>query len=126
MYTEVKAMWLELQVFGFRALWSPYFLGFVILLGVIYYLFTGPLRHIFGDVEKPTLIQQLFFYSSLLLLYIVKGSPVDLLSHIMMSAHMAQMALLYMVFPIFLIRGLPVWVWKKFINLPVINILFKF
>lgn len=119
-------MWLDLQIFGFRALWSPYFMIFVAILGLLYFLFTGPLRHKFGDVDKPTIKQQSFFYSGLLLLYIVKGSPVDLLSHIMMSAHMAQMALLYMVFPIFIIRGLPVWMWEKVIHLPVINILFRF
>lgn len=119
-------MWLDIQIFGFRALWSPYFITFVVILGIIYFLLTGPLRHIFGDVEKPTVREQAFFYSGLFLLYIVKGSPVDLLSHIMMSAHMAQMAILYMALPIFLIRGLPVWVWEKFVNLPLIKPVFNF
>src|SRR5699024_8382990 len=119
-------MWLDLQIFGFRALWSPYFLMFTIAIAVLYFLFTGPLRHKLGDVEKATGRQQLFFYSGLALLYFVKGSPIDLLSHIMMSAHMAQMAILYMVLPIFIIRGLPVWFWKSLVNTPIIKPLFNF
>lgn len=118
-------MWLNLQIFGFRAMWSPYFMLFVISLAVLYFLFTGPLRHKFGDVIKPTRAQKVFFYIGLILLYAVKGAPVDLLSHIIMSAHMIQMAILYLLFPIFIIRGLPVWVLEKFIALPVINKVFK-
>lgn len=118
-------MWLNLQIFGFRALWSPYFLTFVVILGVLYFLYTGPLRHRFGEVAKVTGKQQAFFYSGLVLLYLVKGAPVDLLSHIMMSAHMIQMAILYLLFPILIIRGLPVWVLERFIALPVIKQIFK-
>ena len=50
----------------------------------------------------------------------------DLLSHIMLGAHMIQMALLYFVAPILLIRGLPEWVWKRIVNYPVIRPLFRF
>jgi len=119
-------MWLEIQIFGFRALWSPYFLTFVIVLGLVYFLITGPKRTRFGEVSKPTINQQLFFYTGLILLYIVKGAPIDLLSHIMMSAHMIQMSVLYFIVPIFFIRGLPVWIIERFIQLPVIKPLFRF
>lgn len=119
-------MWLDIQIFGFRALWSPYFFIFVVLLAIAYYIFTGPMRHLFGEVAKPKKSEQAFFYSGMLVLYIAEGSPVDLLSHIMMSAHMTQMALFYMVFPIFMIRGIPGWVWKKFINIKSIKPILKF
>lgn len=119
-------MWWELQIFGFRALWSPYFLTFILILAVLYYLFTGPLRKVFGDVVKPTINQQAFMYSGLVLLYIIKGSPIDLLSHIMLSAHMMQMGLLYLVLPIFIIRGVPAWMLERFIALPVIKPIFTF
>lgn len=119
-------MWLEIQIFGFRALWSPYFLTFVIVLGLVYFLITGPKRTIFGKVSKPTMNQQLFFYTGLILLYIVKGAPIDLFSHIMMSAHMIQMSVLYFIIPIFFIRGLPVWIIQRLIQLPVIKPLFRF
>ncbi|HLR59134.1 MAG TPA: cytochrome c oxidase assembly factor CtaG [Pseudogracilibacillus sp.] len=118
-------MWLELQIFGFRALWSPYFLAFVILVSLLYYLLTGPYRHVFGDVKKASINEQLLFYSGMLVIYIAQGSPVDLLAHIMMSAHMTQMALFYLLFPILIIRGLPNWLWEKIINIKGLKTFFK-
>lgn len=118
-------MWLDIQVFGFRSLWSPYFLTFVLALIVSYYLITGPMRGKFGkDLPKPTMFQQMFFYLGMILLYAVKGAPVDLLSHIMMTAHMIQMAILYFIIPIFIIRGIPEWLWRYFVNLPIIKQVF--
>jgi len=114
-------MWLELQIFGFRALWSPYFFLYVLSLGVLYFLITGPLRHKFGGTEKPSGKQQAYFYSALLLLYIVKGSPIDLLTHITLTAHMIQMAVYLLLVPIFIIKGLPKWIWKKVLHMPVIE-----
>jgi len=119
-------MWLDIQIFGFRALWSPFFLTFLILIGIFYFIITGPKRHIFGDVTKPTVNQQIFFYSALILLYTVKGAPIDLLSHIMMSAHMIQMCILYFVIPIFFIRGLPTWMIEKMIHQPIVKPIFRF
>jgi len=119
-------MWLQLQIFGFRALWSPYFMMFIIGLALIYYLITCPYRHKFGGGEKPSIKQQSFFYSALVLLYIVKGSPVDLLTHIMLTAHMIQMAIYYFVFPIFIIQGIPTWVWKKIVRRPVVKPVLQF
>lgn len=119
-------MWLDLQIFGFRALWSPYFLTYILVIALAYYLITGPYRHKFGEYEKTSTKQKTYFYFGLLLLYIVKGSPVDLLSHIMLSAHMAQLAVYFLVFPIFIIKGIPTWIWKKVIELPIIKPLFTF
>ncbi|SEH70660.1 putative membrane protein [Halobacillus karajensis] len=104
-------MWLELQIFGFRALWSPYYFLFVLLLAAFYFYITGPGRK--KGTERPSGAQQFMFYSGMLLLYIVKGSPVDLLGHIMFTAHMTQMAIYYLLFPILVIKGLPTWIWKK-------------
>ncbi|MHA6251409.1 cytochrome c oxidase assembly factor CtaG [Oceanobacillus sp. CAU 1775] len=116
-------MWLELQIFGFRALWSPYFLAFCIILALIYYLMTGPYRHKFGggNEEPPTVKQHLFIYIGLFLLYVVKGSPVDLLSHIMLTAHMTQMAIFLLLFPILIIKGIPLWIWEKIVYAPIIK-----
>lgn len=118
-------MWLDIQIFGFRGLWSPYFLSFIIILGILYYLITGPLRFNYGVEEKPTVKQQIYFYTGLLLLYIVKGSPIDLLAHIILTAHMIQMAVYLLLFPVLMIKGIPVWIWKKIIETPVIKKIFK-
>src|SRR5699024_3373216 len=63
---------------------------------------------------------------ALILLYTVKGAPIDLLSHIMMSAHMIQMCILYFVIPIFFIRGLPTWMIEKMIHQPIVKPLSRF
>lgn len=125
-------MWLNMQIFGFRALWSPYYFLFLLGLALIYYFITGPYRFKLGadeNIKYPTIKQQVTFYSGLLLLYIVKGSPVDLMSHITLTAHMLQMAMYYLVFPILIIKGIPAWLWEKFVNIPklkpVINVLTK-
>lgn len=119
-------MWLNLQIFGFKALWSPYFLLFILALGCLYFLITGPFRHKFGAVDKPTLFQQVMFYLGLILLYALKGAPVDLLSHIMFSAHMLQTALLYFVFPVLIIKGIPKWLWEKLLSKRFVKKIFDF
>ncbi|WP_156290452.1 cytochrome c oxidase assembly factor CtaG [Oceanobacillus salinisoli] len=119
-------MWLELQIFGFRALWSPYFFIFLLVIAIAYYLITGPYRHIFGGDTRPTRIQQFSFYIGIVLIYIAKGSPVDLLSHIMLTAHMTQMAIYLIIVPILIIKGLPVWIWKKIYHVPVLGNIIDF
>lgn len=119
-------MWLQLQIFGFRALWSPYFLTFLALIAIVYFFMTIVRKDKYLGDEKVTRNQQLFFYSGIILLYIVKGSPIDLLSHIMMSFHMLQTATLYFIVPIFLIRGIPTPWWEKIVELPVIKQIVQF
>lgn len=119
-------MWLNLQIFGFRALWSPYFLSYVVLLALAYYVITGPLRHKFStDAPRPSGLQQFYFYTAMLLLYIVKGSPIDLLTHIMLTFHMVQMAIYLLVVPILIIKGIPAWFWSKIVYVPIIRPIVK-
>lgn len=94
---------------------------FVLALVVAYFLLTGPFRHKFGGDAKPTGRQQFFFYLAMVLLYMIKGSPIDLLTHIMLTAHMIQMAIYYLIFPILILKGIPAWIWRKFVTLPVIK-----
>ncbi|SHF48793.1 cytochrome c oxidase assembly factor CtaG [Ornithinibacillus halophilus] len=119
-------MWLDLQIFGFRALWSPYYFLFVLAIGIAYYLITVQFRHKFGIDAKPSTKQQTSFYIGLVLLYVVKGGPIDLLSHIMLTAHMVQMAIYYIVFPLLIIKGIPEWIWERVVNKPVIKPIIKF
>ncbi|MFD2760568.1 cytochrome c oxidase assembly factor CtaG [Lentibacillus juripiscarius] len=121
-------MWLDIQIFGFRALWSPYYFLFVLGMAIIYYLMTGPYRHKFGggNESRPSRKQQAFFYSGMVLLYAVKGAPVDLLSHMMLTAHMIQMAIYYLIVPIFIIKGIPAWLWRKVVCRPKIKPILMF
>jgi putative membrane protein len=116
---------MSFDIFGFRALWSPYYLVVMILITVLYFMIIGPWRSKFKDSSPVTTKQQLLFVSSILGLYISKGSPLDLLGHIMFSAHMAQMAILYLVVPPLLILGIPDWLWRTIIYRPVIKPLVK-
>lgn len=113
----------SLEIFGFRALWSPYFLGAVVFITVLYFF----LMKRFGSEEERASRKEIgLFVTAMFLLYASKGSPIDLLGHIMFSAHMAQMAVLYLIVPPLIILGIPPWFWKKVIFLPVVKPLFRF
>ncbi|MGP4072533.1 cytochrome c oxidase assembly factor CtaG [Piscibacillus sp. B03] len=114
-------MWDKIQIFGFRALWSPEIILITFLLGLLYFLFTGPLKHKAGLTEEPTTKQKINVYTALILFYVVKGSPLYLLSHIVLMAHMVQMAVFYLMVPLLLIKGLPKEWWRKLFNVPVIK-----
>ena len=93
------------SIFGFRALWSPYFFVALVLLVVLYFLLTKKWRHWFDGTEPVTKREIKYFLASMVLLYIVKGSPLDLIGHILFSVHMTQMALLLLgVAPLMIIR----------------------
>lgn len=115
-------MWTDIQIFGFRALWSPYFFLSIVCIGLIYYFWL--VRHKDED-KRPKQKQPKFFYLGLLLLYILKGSPIDLMSHIMFTAHMIQMALLFLLFPIAIIKGMPLWIWEKIFYAPILKHVLK-
>lgn len=101
-----------LSIFGFRALWSPYFLIFVLLLIAAFFYLTVKKRDQFANSE-PLKKEGIIFVISMVLLYVIKGSPVDLMAHIMFSFHMVQMAFLYLVIPPLFIAGVPNWIWEK-------------
>lgn len=101
-----------ISIFGFRALWSPFFIVYLICIIVMYFLITVKFRQKFKHSKPLTKREAFSFITSIILLYIMKGSPLDLLSHILFYMHMVQMAVLYLVIPIFLIKGIPVWLWE--------------
>ncbi|MEI2355182.1 cytochrome c oxidase assembly factor CtaG [Mesobacillus zeae] len=115
----------SLEMFGFRALWSPYY--FLVLAAILagYYLIGYKYFSRFNG-EKTTPLQAVFFTAGMVLLYIIKGSPLDLLGHIAFYAHMIQMAFLYLVIPPLFIFGIPHWIWRRVLNLRVIKPVFTF
>lgn len=116
----------NLQIFGFQALWSPVFLIFTVGLIALYFNLIGYLRPYFKNSAPVTTKTKVFFVSSMILLYLVKGSPIDLLGHIMFSAHMTQMAVLYLVVVPLLILGLPDWFIRTVIEYKIIKPFFNF
>ena len=118
---------MTLDIFGFRALWSPIFLLFLLAATVVFFLITKTYRKKLSDnSEELSKKQAVYFIVTLVLLYAIKGSPIDLLGHIMFSVHMTQMAILYLVIPPLFIVSIPKWMWTGIRNTKVIKPLFHF
>ncbi|MGM0899702.1 MAG: cytochrome c oxidase assembly factor CtaG [Bacillota bacterium] len=111
-------------LFDFRSLWSPFFAVYLFLILILYYLITVKYRKSFKKSVPLSKKQASSFTGFILLLYLLKGSPIDLLSHIMLTMHMVQMAFLLLVVPILFIKGIPVWLWKRIVEIRVIKQLF--
>ncbi|WP_409253579.1 cytochrome c oxidase assembly factor CtaG [Bacillus sp. SCS-153A] len=117
---------MHLGIFGFFALWSPLFIITILLMTTVYFLVTVKWRTKFEESEPLTKKQASFFIISMVLLYAIKGSPVEVMSTMLFSIHMTQMATLYLVFTPVLVLAIPSWIWRKLINLPVVKPLFSF
>jgi putative membrane protein len=116
----------SIDIFGFQALWSPYFFASLIILTAGYLLLVTKYRYVFtGNAPVPAR-QNLIFAVTMLLLYIIKGSPVDLLGHIMFSVHMSQMAILYLVIDPLFIISIPAWLFRWLIAIKGLNTIFNF
>ncbi|OCA83942.1 cytochrome c oxidase assembly factor CtaG [Pseudobacillus wudalianchiensis] len=117
---------MPISIFGFQALWSPYFLSMLIVLTVFYFLGTTKWRSKFEGSEPLKKHQAALFVTAIVVLYAVKGSPIDLLGHIMFTYHMIQMAVLYLIVAPLFLRGVPWWVWKKIIDHRTVKPVFNF
>lgn len=98
--------------FGFRATWNPELIVLVLLLGFAYFSLIGPLRHTFPHAAPVSFGKQTLFAVGLLLFYCGMGSPLNVAGHFLFSAHMLQQSLLYLVMPLLLLAGIPVWLWR--------------
>jgi putative membrane protein len=105
---------MSLAIFGFRALWSPYLLIFVLLITAGFFLITIKYRSVFKNSEPLTKSQAILFIVAMGLFYFTKGGPIDLMGHLMFYAHMIQMAVLLFIIPPILIISIPDWIWEKF------------
>lgn len=117
---------LTLDIFGFQALWSPYFLISIVVLTVAYFMLTVKFRGRFADNEPLTARQAAYFVTAMILIYAIKGSPLDLMGHITFWAHMIQMASLFLIVPPLLVIGIPPWLWRAVLGLPAISNIFAF
>lgn len=116
---------MPLSIFGFSALWSPYFIGVIIAIIIIYFLVTVLWRKDFKVSEPLKKSEAIYFLLAMVVLYTIKGSPVDLTSFILFTMHMVQMAFLLLLLPILLIKGIPWWVWKVVVEAPGSRKIFK-
>ncbi|MBM7692401.1 putative membrane protein [Peribacillus deserti] len=98
----------------------------LVVLTAAFYLLTIKYRSYFKGSTPLTKKQASIFITAMLSLYIIKGSPLDLLGHIMFSAHMTQMAILYLVIPPLFITAFPAWVWRELFKFRLIEKPFSF
>lgn len=115
----------NLWIFGFEALWSPAFFVFMLAVLIAYFLIIGKYRTRFPNAEKVSKRQQFYFTSGIVLLYLVKGGPVDLLGHIIFSAHMAEMAIMFIAVPPLLLLGLPTWLLAHIVSYRLVQLILK-
>ncbi|PEA55341.1 cytochrome c oxidase assembly factor CtaG [Bacillus pseudomycoides] len=115
----------NLWIFGFEALWSPIFFLFILAVVISYFLIIGKYRHRFPDGEEVSKRKIFYFTSGMFLLYLVKGGPIDLLGHIVFSAHMLEMAIMYIAVPPLLLLGLPIWLFEYITSFRLIHIMLR-
>lgn len=115
----------SISIFGFVANWSPYFFVFTVFLTVLYFLITKKWYRNFEDGRPLRPKEGLVFVTSMVLLYTMYGAPVDILSHILFSFHMLQMAIVFLLIAPLMFYAVPGYVWKYFVNLPVIKRIFR-
>lgn len=123
-YQKGAMILMPISIFGFQALWSPVMIGVLVFLTILYFLITVKWRNDFKVSEPLKKKEAAYFLSGIVLLYIVKGSAIDLMAHIMFSYHMVQMAFLLLLVPPILMKGIPWWVWKVVIELPAVRKVF--
>lgn len=116
---------MPLSIFGFRALWSPWFFLSLLVVVALYFLITVKWRHKFENSEPVTGKQITLFLSGMVLLYIIKGSPVDLLGHILFTIHMMQMALMLLIAVPLILMGIPNWIWISLFKVKIIDWIFR-
>ncbi|WP_214827207.1 cytochrome c oxidase assembly protein [Exiguobacterium algae] len=113
-----------LNQFDWVTLWSPWFGVLMVALYVLYADVTEKMAK--QGYASTTLLQKFSMLFAILLYYIGFGSPVDVLAHIILSVHMFQMVLVYVLAPALVIYGLPHWVFEKLFSYKVIGPTFKF
>jgi putative membrane protein len=117
---------LSLEMFGFRALWSPFFFIFLLAILGLYFYITIYKQDTIKGSEPLKRSEGIYFSVAIILLYITKGAPLDLMGHLMFYAHMIQMAILYLVIPPLIIIGIPGWIWRNVLNISIIKPVFSF
>lgn len=108
---------LGLQYFTFSELWSPVTLIVIILIAVAYLGIVGPYRtKLFAESEPVPVGKMVSFLLGLFIYYMAHGGPIDLLGHLMFSAHMTAMSLAYLIAPPLMLIGIPGWMLRPLLK----------
>jgi len=107
---------LGLSNFSFEQIWSPITLLVYIIIAAAYLLITGPYRTAFAHTEPLGWRRKALFLIGLFLFYLAQSGPLEVLAHLMFSAHMIAMTVSYIIAPPLLILGTPAWIWRRFLS----------
>ncbi|MGG4033847.1 cytochrome c oxidase assembly factor CtaG [Paenibacillus cisolokensis] len=110
---------LGLEYFSFEELWSPMFFFFMTAVVIGYFYIIGPwrLKHEPGEAPATTK-QKVMFVTGILFYYLANGGPLDLLGHLLFTAHMVSMSLSYLIAPPLILLGVPAFVWRRLFAAP--------
>ncbi|MFT3784496.1 MAG: cytochrome c oxidase assembly protein [Nibricoccus sp.] len=98
---------------------EPHLIGGLVLLGWLYAIFTGPLRHWFTQENAYPRAHAWKFYTALVVFYLAVGSPLDQVGErFLLSAHMIQHQLLIYVSAVLFLLGLPTWLLRPITSAP--------
>ncbi|MBT9281625.1 MAG: cytochrome c oxidase assembly factor CtaG [Hydrogenibacillus schlegelii] len=106
------ALYQQLKMFGWVALWNPDKIVLVLVVGGLYALLVGPYRRDIPGATPPKPAEVAAFYGALGLYYVAQGSPLYLMSHMIFWLHMVKMAIVYLLVPPLLILGIPAWMFE--------------
>lgn len=116
----------SIKIFGFMANWSPFFMAFVILVTAVFFLITTKWYKKFEGGRPLTRKEGSLFVVNMILLYAMYGSPIDLLSHILFTFHMVQMAsVLFLIAPL-VYFSVPDYLQRYIVSLPIIGPILRF
>lgn len=96
------------------------------MITILFFYVVTIQRYRFAGTKPISKKESFLFLFTVMLLYIIKGSPIDLLGHLMFTFHMVQMAFLYLLIPQLLISSIPVWMWEKLLSYPIVKSIFRF
>lgn len=96
-----------LSLFGFRELWSPGMMIVCLFVLSIYLLITIKWRKDFKNSTPLSISEAFYFILALLLLYSVKGAPIQIMTYLVYTAYTIQTAILFVLVPFFMVRGIP-------------------
>ncbi|TLS38205.1 cytochrome c oxidase assembly factor CtaG [Pseudalkalibacillus caeni] len=115
-------MWEQLATnFSFSAIWSPALMVGAILVAGLYIMFTGPWRDSFKESSRVPVYKKFMFLLGVFIFYMGLGGPLYIMGHLLLSIHMLQMALVYIVAPPLILAGLPAWMLRPVLNVKIIG-----
>lgn len=107
--------------FGFEALFTPEILLIVGLVSMYYWIAVGTESESKSLKQSSHRKRRTYFLVGCFLFYVGFGGPLNVLGHLLFSAHMLQQSILYLAMPPLILAGLPEGFYHNFMSIPVLR-----